>query len=158
MGFVVVYTTAFNTIDAVLDFLKGKGLEAVVLESPSSQVVRQSDTARYVIGDFINPLAYIAVPAEQEPLAREVLARFKLSSYRRVAAVCETMLFQVLVASIVTLAVAILLYFENPFDIYFPILYAVWLGAFIFLANLGRVNSLLTSQRLFRMWRRPPEP
>jgi hypothetical protein len=158
MNLVVVYTTAFNTMDAVLEFLKSKGCDAVALESPDCESVRMpADPWRHTIRDFVNPLAYIAVPTEQESRARTALKNFTISSYKRVAAFCETMLFQTLVASLITLVVAVLLYFENPFDIYFPILYAVWLGAFIFVANLSRVNAMLTSQRLFRMWRRPPE-
>lgn len=157
MNLVVVYTTAFNTMDAVLDFLKTRGCDAVALESPNSESPRIGDPLRPTIRDFMNPTAYIAVPLDQESTARQALAGFTLSSYRRVAAMCETMLFQVLMASLVTGVVAIVLYFDNPFDIYFPILYAVWLGAFIFLANLSRANTMLTLQRLFRMWRRPPQ-
>jgi hypothetical protein len=157
MNLVVVYTTAFNTMDAVLDFLKTKGCDAVALESPYSEILRVPEPGGPTIRDFVNPLAYIAVPLDQESAARKALAGFTLSSYRRVAAMCETMLFQVLMASLVTGVVAIVLWFENPFDLYFPILYAVWLGAFIFVANLSRVNTMLTSQRLSHIWRRPPQ-
>jgi hypothetical protein len=157
MNLVIVYTTAFNTMDAVLDYLRHKGCDAVVLESPDSDAPRNTDQAHHTIRDFINPLAYIAVPLEQEEAARKALAGFTLSSYRRVAAMCETLLFQVLIASLVTFLAAILLFLQDPLDTYFPLLYAVWLGAFIFVANLSRVNAVLTSKRISHMWRQPPE-
>jgi hypothetical protein len=156
MNLVVVYSTAFNTVDTVLEYLKRHGYDAVALETPSSDRPRTVDSSRHTIRDFVNPMAYVAVPSEQEKAARLALSSFKLPSYRRIAAIGETILFQILVASLVTFVVAILLILNNPFDIYFPILYAVWLGAFIFTANLGRVDSVLTRQRIFHMWRKPP--
>jgi hypothetical protein len=156
MNLVVVYSTAFNTVDTVLEYLKRQGYDAVALDTPSSDQPRSVDHSRHTMRDFVSPMAYVAVPCEQEKAARLALSNFKLPSYRRIAAIGETILFQVLIASLITLVVGILLMFNNPFDIYFPILYAVWLGAFIFTANLGRVDSVLTRQRIFHMWRKPP--
>jgi hypothetical protein len=110
-------------------------------------VPRMTDPSRHTIRDFISPLAYVAVPHEQENDARRALSGFRLPSHKRLAAMCETLLFQVLVASLVTLIVAIVMIIDNPFEIFFPILYAVWLGAFIFVANLSRIDAMLARKR-----------
>jgi hypothetical protein len=156
MDLVIVYTTTFGTVDMVLEYLKNKGYSPVALEKPTTDAPSTNDPSCYMIRDFINPLVYIAVPKEQEVAARAVLHELDGSKSRRIAIICETLRFQLLVASLVTVIVAIVLLMDNPLDLYFPILYAVWLGTFIFVANLGRINAILNRQRVFRIWRRPP--
>jgi|GEM_PF-6917797 len=152
MNLVVIYEAAFNTVDAVLDYLKKQGYDAVALEHPYSDLPRMTDPSRHTLRDFISPLTYVAVPRDQETDARRAIGEFHLPSQKRLAARCETLLFQILIASLVTFIAAIMLVLYNPFDVYFPVLYAVWLGAFIFVANLGRINAMLDRQRKSRMW------
>ncbi len=147
MNLVVIYEAAFNTADAVLEYLRKKGYDAVALETPYSEVPRATDPSKHTIRDFISPLAYVAVPHEQEAEARKALSAFELPSRKRMAAAFETLVFEVLVASLVTLIVAIIMIIDNPFAIYFPVLYAVWLGAFIFVANLSRIDAMLNRRR-----------
>jgi hypothetical protein len=156
MDRVVIYTTAFNAQDSVLAFLRKEGCDAVAFDEPSLDTPAEQDTERLMICDFVGPLAYIAVPREQVAAAINALGKFRESTSRRVAIICETLRFQVLVASVVTIAVAVALLINNPFDLFFPILFVVWLGTFIFVANLGRINAVLARQRTLRMWRRPP--
>ena len=156
MNLVVIYETAFTTVDAVLEYLRQKGYSAVVLEDPLSHLRRASDASHHTIRDFISPLAYVAVPPEQAGEAREALSGFRLPSSRRFAAACETLLFQVLIASLVTLAVAIVLIIQNPFAVFFPILYAVWVGTFVFVVYLSRIDTVLNRRRSFQRWQSPP--
>jgi hypothetical protein len=156
MDLVIVYTTTFGSVDTVMGYLKSKGYGPVALEKPTAEKPDTDDPSCQMIRDFVNPIVYIAVPREQEAAARKDLKDLDGSKSRRVAIICETLRFQLLVASLVTLVVAIALLINNPFDLYFPILYAVWLGTFIFVANLGRINAILNRQRTFQMWRRPP--
>jgi hypothetical protein len=157
MDLVIVYTTSFGTVDTVLGYLKNRGYSPVALEKPTTDKPDNNDPSRNMIRDFVSPLVYIAVPKEQEVAVREALNELDGSSSRRIAIICQTLRFQLLVATIVTAVVAIALLINNPFDFFFPILYAVWLGTFIFIANLGRINAILNRQRVFRMWRRPPQ-
>jgi hypothetical protein len=156
MDLVIVYTTSFGTVDTAMKYLENRGYSPVALEKPTTDTPEADDPSRNMIRDFVSPLVYIAVPREQEAAVRKALHELDGSKSRRVAIICETLRFQLLVATIVTAVVAIALLINNPFDFYFPILYAVWLGTFIFIANLGRINAILTHQRVFRMWRRPP--
>jgi hypothetical protein len=156
MNLTIVYTTGFNTVDTVLAYLRKKGCNPVSMEKPFPSVGGISEPSSGFIRDFVSPLVYIAVPSEQEVLARAALSEFRLPSYERIATICGTLLFQVAVASLVTLAVAVLLIIGDPLGVYFPVLYAVWLGVFIFVAHLSWADRMLKRQRIWRMWRRPP--
>jgi hypothetical protein len=157
MDLVIVYTTTFGSVDTVLEYLKNRGYSPVALEKPTTDKPdAANDPSCNLIRDFVSPLVYIAVPREQEVAVRKILHELDGSRSRRIAIICETLRFQLLVATLATVIVAIVLLIDNPFDLYFPILYAVWLGTFIFIANLGRINAILNRQRIFRMRRRPP--
>ena len=93
MNLVVIYEAAFNTVDAVLDYLRKQGYDAVALEHPYSDVPRMTDPSRHTLRDFISPLTYVAVPPDQEIDARRAIGEFHLPSQKRFAAKCETLLF-----------------------------------------------------------------
>lgn len=151
---VIVYTTVKDANSDVLEYLKKQGCDPVALEKPAPNAVFVHGPSRYV-RDGIEPLTYIAVPVEQELNARRALQKFEENRRRCMSTICDTLRFQLVIASIITLvagAVAWLTYTSR--DMLFPLLLGIWLATFIFVAHVGRFHASLARQRALNAWYR----